>query len=260
VDGETVKRVYCTFSGAVYDSSVQRIVEDAPKFGVDRVLIYDDVWLTEQEFYCWNKWLWEPHPIKRGFGWWCWKPFIVMDALEHCQDGDVVLFTDGDTYPVANLEPLYQRAERDGMMLFEASEWTQRQWCKRDCYCAMGMDHPLYHALKAGVGRFMLFKRGPWRVKQFLMEWLTYCINPRSNTREPSEIRPELEGFTEHREDQAILTLLAAKYGIPLYREACQAGTQFPHDKELYGTVFHQADAWGRGVTAPCEGSKYRNV
>jgi hypothetical protein len=263
---DSVKKVYCTFAGAVYDRSVQRIVEDAPRFGADRVLIYDDKWVTEQEFYALNKWLWESHPVKRGFGWWCWKPHIIMDALERSEAGDVVLYTDGDTYPVADLSPLYKIAARDGIMLFEASDWWQRQWCKRDCYIVMGMDDPRYHALRAGVGRFMLFKKGPWLVRQFLMEWQTYLLNPHSNNREPSTYAPELPEFRGHRDDQSVLTLLAAKYGIPLYREACQAGDGHPHDRDLYPTVFRQADDWTGGKdgalvrTAPCEGSRWRNV
>jgi hypothetical protein len=190
-----------------------------------------------------------------------------MDALERCEAGDVVLFTDADTYPVADLTPLYQIAKRDGVMLFDASDWWQRQWCKRDCYVSMGMDDPRYHAMKAAVGRFMLFKKGPWLVRQLLMEWQTYLLNPCANTREPSVYAPELPEFREHREDQAILGLLAAKYGITLHREACQAGDGKQYDRDLYPTVFHHSDDWNGKAksssdarTAPCEGSKWRNV
>jgi hypothetical protein len=261
-----MKRVYITFGGAVYDRTVQKIVEDAPRLGADQVLVYDDKWLTEQEFYALNRWLWEPLPFRRGFGWWCWKSYIIMDALNRCEVGDIVLYTDGDTYPVSNLIPLYQIAERDGIMLFEASTWWQRQWCKRDCYIVMGMDDPRYHALKAGVGRFMLFKKGPWLVQQLLMEWQTYLLNLHANTNMPSTYASELPEQREHRADQSILTLLAAKYGIPLYREACQAGKNFGYDWEFFPAVFHQANDWSgsvsfsEGRTAPCEGSRWRNV
>ncbi len=263
-----MKKLYICFGGACYDNSVARIVTAAPQLGADKVYVYDDQWLMEQEFYQINKWLWDPHPINRGFGWWCWKPFIIMDALEHFAEvGDVVLYTDADTYPVQDFSVLYRVADKEGLMLFEGSHWWQKEWCKRDCYIAMGMDERKGWECKHAVGRFMLFKKGPYLVKQLLMEWQAYLLNPLCNTREPSRYGPELQDFREHREDQSILSLLAVKYGIRLYREADQGGKQYTHDRDLYPVLFHQRDEWNgkkpsssAGCTAPAMGSRWRNV
>ncbi len=263
-----MKKIYVCFSGQCYDSTVELIVNNAPKLGADCVYVYDDQWLKEQEFYKLNEWLWEPHPICRGFGWWCWKPFIIMDAMDRfAKNGDIILYTDADTYPITAMDALFTTADKQGLMLFEASNWWQREWCKRDCYIAMGLDNQKAYQVKHAVGRFMLFKKGPWLVKQLLMEWQTYLLNPLCNTREPSRYGVDLQEFREHREDQSILSLLAFKYGIRLYREADQAGKRFTHDKDLYATVFRQRDDWnGRqkdsshARTAPCLGSKWRNV
>jgi hypothetical protein len=88
-----------TFSGQAYDETTGQIVELAPRMGADKVLVYDDLWLTQQDFYRQNKWLWE-HNHKRGFGWYCWKPYIIWRTLEKCDDGDIVLFLDADTVPI----------------------------------------------------------------------------------------------------------------------------------------------------------------
>ncbi len=39
------KRILITFSGAAYDNTTEIIVRDAPRFGVDEVRVYDDLWL-----------------------------------------------------------------------------------------------------------------------------------------------------------------------------------------------------------------------
>ncbi len=260
------RKICITFGGEVYDGPTALTKMLAPKFGADDVWVYDDHWLVHErpDFYEQNRWLWEHHH-KRGFGWYAWKPFILLDALDRMNDGDVVLYLDADTFPVDDFSVLYERCASDGgIMLFKAGgnvnrRFQQRQWCKRDCFIAMNQDEEKYYEAEAGVARFMLFQKGPWRAKQFLMEWLTYCVNPIATTFDPSVLAPEVAGFEEHRTEQAIMTNLAHKYRLKLYREACELGNSFPEDKELYPQLFSQMNPWGN-KTAPCVGSKFRNV
>jgi hypothetical protein len=262
-----VKRLYITFSGAAYNETTARIVEAAPRFGADRVLVYDDSWLMAQEFYTLNKWLWtypdtqDPARKARGFGWFCWKPFIIMHALEnYCEPGDIVLYTDADTFPIHDLRMLYAECERiGGTMLFNAYGCDNRNWCKRDCFIVMGQDDPKFTASRtAGVARFMLFQKGPWHVRQFLMEWLTYALNPMAQSFNRSVLAPEIPELHEHRTEQAIMTLLSYKYGHKLYREACGYAATQPEDQDLYPQLFTQVGCHANGKSL--EGSRYRNV
>jgi hypothetical protein len=246
------QKLYITFGGALYDETTRLIVERAPVLGADEVRVYDDVWLTRQEFYRQNHWLWD-HLHKRGFGWYAWKPFIILHCMEKfMRDGDVVLYTDADCYPVKPFRRFYEQTHTDGGIMLFHNRFNNRQWCKRDCFVVMAQDTVCYHDAQAAVARFMLFEKGPWRPYQFLMEWLTYCVNPLATTFDPSVLAPELEGFIEHRAEQAILTLLAHKYGYTLYPEA---------DEEM--GVFHQANPRPPEesvITAAVVGSQYRNV
>jgi hypothetical protein len=262
-----MKKLYITFSGAAYDETTSRIVSDAPRFGADRVLVYDDAWLMDQEFYRLNKWLWtypntdDPKRKPRGFGWFCWKPFIILDALSRCMPGDIVLYTDADTYPIHDLSALYKECRRiGGTMLFNAYGCDHANWCKEDCHIVMGGWASGRGHRTHGCARFMLFQEGPWEVQQFLMEWLTYAINPLATTFNPSqylsfEREPELH---EHRTEQAIMTNLAYKYGHKLYREACQNAATQPEDQDLYPQLFTQVGCHANGKSL--EGSRFRNV
>ena len=265
-----MRRIYCTFSGAQYDETTERIVEDAPKFGVDEVRVYDDRWLMNTEFYKLNRWIFDlkSRGEHRGFGWYAWKPFVILQAMEnaeleraeHCQSpDDIILWSDADTYPIGDLTPLYQRCRDDGgIMLFAAEGWTQGQSTKRDCMIAMGRDFACYRNEQHATARFALFEAGNYRAKQFLMEWLAYCLNPLCVGLEPSVLGPEYPEYNEHRSDQSILTNLAHKYGCKLYREADQFGDGTDRDRELYGTVFHQIGQYDKPRSLA--GSRYRNV
>ena len=74
--------IYATFSGAMYNDTTRRIIEDAPRFGADAVWVYDDHWLVTHRggFYSRMRYFFEHH-ASRGFGWFTWKPFVILDAL-----------------------------------------------------------------------------------------------------------------------------------------------------------------------------------
>ncbi len=260
-----MKRLFITFSGSAYHETTQQIVERAPRMGADSVIVYDDRWLMEQPLFQDPRFqfLFTHRGVgneggRRGFGWFSWKPFCIIDALKRCDPGDIVLFTDADTYPVAPFGVLYDEcASRDGMMLFSAVGCMNYQWTKRDCLVAMGMDEDRFRFCQHAVCRFMLFQSGSERANNFLAEWQEWCLDPRCQTFEPSVLAPEYPEFIEHRTEQSIFTLLAHKYGEKLYREACQFGKSVPEDTELYGQLFAQV-----GTVRPksLSGSAFRNA
>ena len=255
-----MRRIYTTFSGSQYDETTQRIVEDAPKFGVDEVRVYDDRWLMDQEFYRLNRWIFElkSRGEHRGFGWYSWKPFVILQELE-TDETEIVLWSDADTYPIGDLKPLFDCCRANGgIMLFAAEGWSQRSSTKRDCLISMSCDPEQPRYTQHATARFALFEAGNWRAKQFLMEWLTYCLNPLCVGLEPSVLAPEYPEYQEHRSDQSILTNLAHKYGLNLYREADQFGDGTDRDRDLYGTVFHQIGCYDKPRNL--NGSKWRNV
>lgn len=251
-----------TFSGSAYDETTRLIVERGPLLGADKVTVYDDRWLMDQEFWDLNRWLWhrkDDHGAEgRGFLWFSWKPFIIMDALQRAEEGDVVLFIDADTYPIAPFGVIYDECVRNGgMMLFNAVGCWNSRWTKRDCLIVMGQDEPRYRDCQHAVARFMAFQKGPWKVQQFLAEWLTYCLNPYAQTFDPSVLAPEYPELHQHRTEQSVFTLLAHKYGQRLYREACQFGATQPQDQDLYPQLFEQRSAAAPKTT---RGSAFRNA
>jgi hypothetical protein len=275
-----MKKLYVTFSGDFYHETTGKIVENAPKFGADQVLVYDDYWMDRYrpDFRKYNSWAWNHkatgvnalpgymhngRPDTRGVNWFIFKPFVITDALDRAQDGDVVLYTDADTFPITDLSPIYEIASRDGIMVFTVEGCYNRRWCKRDCFIIMGQDEPQYTSedVQCAVARFIAVKKGPWLTKQFMAEWLTYC-NPLANTFDLSVYAPEHPGFQEHRCEQAILTNLAHRYKLRLWREACGFGEISNRDREIYPQLFTHVNVAGNKTYGPItgQGSCYRNI
>lgn len=273
-----MKRIYITFGGRQYDETTERIVTDAPKFGADEVRVYDDKWLMTTEFYELNKWLWSYPPMREpgdrrnphGFGWWCWKPFIMLHALQFAEsreliergwiggDSAVILYSDGDTFPIGDLRPLYDIAARDGAMFFEEHGWSQGQCCKADTFAVMGCDRLSIQIAPHATARFFLVRAGSWKVKQFLMEWQTYCLNPYATTWDRSVLGADQPELIEPRAEQAIMSNLVHKYGYRLWRCPDQWGEAQSADRDLYGTVFRQVGQYDKPKSL--EGSRFANI
>jgi len=259
-----MRRLYITFSGRGYDATTRKIVEAFPRLGgADELRIYDDRWLNETPFRKLNSWLWETS-TKFGYGWCAWKPYIIMQALKGLSFGDVVLYTDADTYPIADLSVLFEECGRQGIVLFNSQGCFNYKYTKRDCFIAMGCDEPKYWDGAHACGRFQLFQKGHPVVEQLLQEWLTYSINHHCQEWNTSVIAPDLtredplDGkvttFQRNSCEQSALSLLRIKYGLPLYREACQFG--WPIDAECQKRFDIRGDYQQLFTQEYCEGDR----
>ncbi len=221
---KTGRRIYATFSGSRYELTTAEILKNAPLLGADAVLVYDDRWLIETGFTRENAHLY--HEGNHGFGWFAWKPYCILDALSRVDEGELVLFTDADTFPIQSLAVFYETCVREGgIMLFAACGFRQRHWCKRDCNIIMEMDEDRWRDRQAGVARFMVFQKSA-RSISFLEEWLHFARDIRATTSEDSTLAPEYPDCIQHRYEQAIMTNLAHRMNLPLHREADESGLQ----------------------------------
>lgn len=264
-----MRNVLVVFGGRAYDDRIARTVEDAPKFGADSIQIYDDRFLIERGgFRIQNEWLWQ---TKRpfGYGWCSWKAYIILDAMARSSPGDVILYSDADTVPIADLEPVWDTARNKGVMIFDNQGWLNNRVVRGDCLVAMGQDSDKYRYGKHVDAKTNAWKVGDFLAYQMLVEWWAYSINPLCQQWEdygPSKYSTDGPEFHQHRTEQAVLSLLANKYGVAIYRQACQWGWPVDHEyckahgviADLYPQLFDQR--YCEGDRTDLSGSRYRNV
>jgi len=147
---------------------------------------------------------------KRGAGFWCWKPQIILKALEK---RSVVIYIDANDRPTRHdLGLMLKSLELTGYVGLRTlhTRWpSMRAWTKRDCFVHMNCDHEIYWdagKIHAGLVAFGHHNRA----FQFLREWENYCRKPEILTDLPS-VAPNHPEFQDHRHDQSILTNLAVR-------------------------------------------------
>ena len=159
---------------------------------------------------------------RRGGGYWAWKPYIIHQEMLQCEDGDYVIYHDSGRGPGLRFE----RSVRDLVDWCEASPHgilpgvrmddvgPSRFWIKRDCFVVMDCDSAAYWEYPQVSARFSVWKNSAF-ARQFVREWLDYALDPRTITDHPNVCGlPNLDGFIDHRHDQAILTNLTVRHKL----------------------------------------------
>ena len=169
-----------------------------------------------EDFWVKNKDLLLPHV--KGFGFWLWKPFIILDALTDPQaDYDLLVYLDaGCTLNLSNPasmkrfnEYCHLAHQNDGLA-FQLRDQTERAWNKMDTILAVGADEAALSSnqLVAGISMFRRSSYSSEIVEKWLMLSLAQNYHLLDDT--PSTA-PNSEVFISHRHDQSIWSLLVKK-------------------------------------------------
>ena len=90
----------------------------------------------------------------RGGGFWLWKPYYILRALEEARSGDAVIYADAGISFDEDPFPLVELCRREGGVLLFAGHYgdsagggpnVNSHWTKRDCFVLMDADEPRFH-------------------------------------------------------------------------------------------------------------------
>lgn len=213
-----------SFATPQYKRSQKQLNASALSFGIDKTHSFTEKDLKKMLFFK------ENHIIlsqKRGFGYWLWKPYLILQVLNLVSPNDIVMYADAGNTVISHLSPLFRLCQTDDIVLFQVHAHPNHTWTKRDAFILMDCDTDFYHNAEQVCGSPILFKNNPTS-KKFLEKWLFYCQNPSILTDSPNVCgKPNLRSFQEHRHDQSVLSLLALKQGLTIHRDPSQFGNSF---------------------------------
>lgn len=170
-------------------------------------------------------------PGSRGFGYWCWKPQVILQLMNAIPDGDVILYVDAGCHlnrkGVRRLVEYYELANKHGIVAFQARALGEQArkdmrchyfpecvWTKMDMLNHFGVASrsDITNSGQCGCG-CMLFKKCKMSVEilQSLRELYFRHFELCDDT--PSTAR-NAPGFKEHRHDQSAFSILCKMHGV----------------------------------------------
>jgi hypothetical protein len=219
-----------TFCDASMSRAADLCVSSAYQHGVDKAHLFTWDAIKGSSFVRDNAELFA-HP--RGIGYFAWKPYVILEAMKFCDENDFLVYSDAGIEFIDNLKYITDRMPPGQDAFLFANAWQHIDWCKADTLYAILPDAKFEEFGFQVQASLLFFRVSQWS-RDFVSEWLSYCIQPHLIDDSPS-VAPNAPTFREHRHDQAILHCLSVKHQIQLHWYPIVynrfSGPMFTHEK-----------------------------
>jgi hypothetical protein len=158
------------------------------------------------------------NPGGSDWGYYRWKPYVILKTLEAAEDGDIVYYRDvnffkypgilvnvGDTREIAS----FLLQETDFFVPLEHRLVSLRHCCKREAFEHFGVFGDPQYMNAPLMSASAILCRKTEKVVQIVKEWLEYCMI--DELIDVDIRKPQLEGFSHHTSDQSVLNLILRK-------------------------------------------------
>ena len=149
---------------------------------------------------------------KRGYGYWIWKPYLILKALDNLQNGDVLVYGDAGCELKGTREECLQKFNivktiNTGTKVIANHSFRNYTYIKTDLYFRIKWNAILFAPrIMAASGRIVIEKNQ--KTIKFMQEWLKLCTSDYRNIDDSPSNLPNLPRFIEHRHDQSVFSLL----------------------------------------------------
>jgi len=206
------KTRYISYADGNYSAWQQHMVDHIKKNKIfDSVATYNRDWLVTTDFYKDNQKILD---MKRGAGYWLWKPYIILENLKQLSDNEILVYMDVGDRPEPGFYNFLESWFLEKDILLTEGGNNSRRMCKRDALILMGCDEEKYWDAPQVEAGFIALRKTDFNMK-FVELWLELCKDERILTDLPNICGKEnFPDFIEHRHDQSVLSLLKTRFNI----------------------------------------------
>lgn len=222
-----MKKYFCTFADSRMGKSLKRVKSQVKESGY-----FDEIYINNEEDLDNDfKELFKDKLVKgsRGYGYWAWKPQIVLQTLKNMEEGNLLLYMDAGCHFNKNgLERLNYyfkrvKSSKNGLLVFqEATESDNKNlivnysikekiYTKSDLFNYFGVrdDKNFYDTGQIAATAFFIKKCK--ESEKIIKSWLMIFENNFSLADNTESVSPNFDGFIEHRHDQSIFSIICKK-------------------------------------------------
>lgn len=214
------KKHFISFGAGIFTNQVKRVTNEASSTGwFDKVIIETPETISEfleehKEFISSNK---------RGYGYWIWKPYIILKELQNLNDGDFLFYTDAGAYILPHRKYRFDeycdilRDSQCPILTFGTSGFSEIKFQKKRTLKRFGLDTNesflLSNQIESGVICIMKNDNS----LKVIREWFDVALEDNHSIFNDDGCGEEenLE-FIDHRHDQSVLSILCKYNSCPI--------------------------------------------
>ena len=221
---------HITFANEYYQASAAQLVRSSRSFALTSN-VYTQADLPAS-FYSQHQ---KHFQESRGFGYWIWKPFIILKYLEESPIGEVVLYTDAGCEFINDPHLLLPTLKYQDVVPFELFDITEDKWTKHEVFQELRVASEIRNTWQRCSGYILL--RNTNNSRQLIKEWYTLC----SRFDLVNDITKYRKLIYHHRHDQSLFSVLTKLEGLQAYPDPSNHGILHPGRQDLsyYPTIIN---------------------
>lgn len=175
-------------------------------------------------------------PGVRGYGYWVWKPWIILTELQKLSENDILVYADvGFTINPGGIDRLREYIQlttnsASGILGFQAKrpepggpvvddgrslpEWREKYWTKGDLIDFFGVRDDTSVLDTPTIQAGLIFMRRCKESVRFAQEWFRVFETDFSLVDDSPSQSANFVGFREHRHDQPVFSILGKIHNI----------------------------------------------
>jgi hypothetical protein len=223
------KNVFVTFGAgrSGWIGAAKRITREAERTGLFEFCFnLDEQWLQtwDPEIYKIGLNLRKNHP-PRGFGYWTWKPSVLMWAHLNFPSHQIIYVDSGSEFQfeeekLESLRDLLDYVNQVGGTAFSLPEHPERNWTKKDVFIKLKVSKDHFNSPQIQSG-FVALNSDSKR-KELISSWRVFALlEDGFYFSDESRVNGDI-GFIEHRHDQSILSCLWKSLNFPSIEDPSQ--------------------------------------
>ncbi len=237
-------KIFITFADSRLSRSLKRIEAQARQMEFfDEIICLDERALPESLLKQYPKLF---VPGVRGFGYWCWKSYIILKQLEKMPEGSQLYYLDAGCHlNKKGLKRMYEYSEMlktspTGIIATQI-DYKEKAYTKADVFTRLGvMDRPDITDSNQFQATIIFLRKCETSVK-FLHEWISLWQSDIHLVDDSPSRTPNAAEFIDHRHDQSCFSVLGKLYGITsISAEEVEPPVSEPRNVENWTKMKHQ--------------------
>lgn len=164
----------------------------------------------------------------RGFGYWCWKPQIILQTLNKMEDGDILQYTDAGCHlnksGINRLKYYFDICSKSqtGILAFQANpptyplnydgrkllDLSEHKWSKADTFIHFEVESNRDITHTPSIGSGILFIKKNKKTISIIEKWLEIYYTHFEIVDDTPSKASNHSDFIEHRHDQTVLSII----------------------------------------------------